>query len=69
MSVGDSTPTGETRISWHPAFLDAMRLELDLYHEYLQFNVEYQLTAEPLRIDLLIIKKPSGLVIDRKSVV
>jgi hypothetical protein len=35
------------------------------YKNSLEFKHEYQLTAEPLRVDLLIIKKPSDLVIDK----
>jgi hypothetical protein len=65
VGADNSKNTGETRVSWHPAFLDAMRLELDQYRDRLEFSPEYQLTAEPLRIDLLIIKKPKDLVITK----
>jgi hypothetical protein len=40
-------------------------MELLDYKNALQFKFEYQLTAEPLRVDLLIIKKPPGLAIDK----
>jgi hypothetical protein len=59
------TPHGDTRISWHPAFLQAIRQELFDYRDSLEFKYEYQLTSEPLRIDLLIIKKPKSLIIDK----
>jgi hypothetical protein len=53
------------KLKWHPAFLQAMQLELADYRGSLEFRYEYQLTAEPLRIDLLIIKKPKDIVIDK----
>ena len=52
-------------IAWHPAFLQAIQLELFNYKDSLEFKYEYQLTSEPLRIDLLIIKKPKTLTIDK----
>jgi hypothetical protein len=36
-----------------------------LYKNSLQFKYEHQLTAEPLRVDLLVIKKPRDLVVDK----
>jgi hypothetical protein len=38
-----------------------MQLELQPFLRSLQFHTEVQLTSEPLRIDLLIIKKPPSL--------
>jgi len=35
------------------------------YQDLLEYKYEYQLTSEPLRIDLLIIKKPREVVIDK----
>jgi len=55
----------EHKLHWHPAFLEAMQLELIEFREYLEFRYEHNLTFEPLRIDLLIIKKPKGLTIDK----
>ena len=52
-------------MKWHPAFLQAIQLELSDYKDSLEFKYEYQLTSEPLRIDLLIIKKPKQLTIDK----
>jgi hypothetical protein len=65
LSTDNPKNADETRIAWHPAFLEAMRLELEPYRNRLEFLEEYQLTSEPLRVDLLIIKKPKDLVIDK----
>jgi len=54
-------------IAWHPAFVEALQLELEEYGDFLEFHPEYQLTSEPLRIDCLVIKKPPDLVI-RKNI-
>jgi len=56
---------GASNLAWHPAFLQAIRLELSEYRDTLEFKYEYQLTAEPLRIDVLIIKKPKELEIEK----
>jgi hypothetical protein len=50
---------------WHPAFLEAMKQELLDYRDYLEFKYNYPLTREPLEIDVLIIKKPKDLIIDK----
>jgi len=55
----------EQKLHWHPAFLQAMQVELLDFKDSLEFREEYYLTAEPLRIDLLIIKKPKGLIIKK----
>ena len=57
----------EDRISWHPAFVEAMKLELEDYLDSLEFYPEFQLTTEPLRIDCVVIKKRAGMVI-RKNI-
>jgi hypothetical protein len=53
------------KLSWHPAFLQAIQLELADYRNVLEFRAEHQLTSEPLRIDLVIIKKPKDMVIPK----
>ena len=53
------------KLQWHPAFLQAIQMELIDYRDYLEFKYEYQLTSGPLCIDLLIIKKPKDLVINK----
>ncbi|MDR2921950.1 MAG: hypothetical protein LBU85_01255 [Treponema sp.] len=45
------------RIFWHPAFFEAIQMELEEYSRELLFLPEHQLTTEPLRIDAVIIKK------------
>ena len=59
------TPRGGGKTPWHPAFVDAIRMELFDYKDSLEFKYEHPLNTEPLRIDLLIIKKPKGLVIEK----
>jgi hypothetical protein len=48
---------GHGMLHWHPGILYATKLVLSDYHDSLEFKYEYQLASEPLRIDLLIIKK------------
>ncbi|MDR2376358.1 MAG: hypothetical protein LBD96_07970 [Treponema sp.] len=69
MNPSDPNNSGETRVSWHPAFLEAIQLELQAYWRQLEFKAEYQLTSEPLRIDLLIIKNPKNLLITKNIAV
>ena len=52
-------------IAWHPAFISAIHLELADFREYLEFQTEYQLTTEPLKIDCVIIKKSKDIFIDK----
>ena len=47
------------KIQWHPAFYAATELELQEDIEQLEFTREYNLSKEPIRIDLLIIKEPN----------
>ena len=49
--------SGGSPIAWHPAFVEAIQMELDEYRDSLEFFPEYQLTSEPLRIDCVVIKK------------
>ena len=56
----DTGQTGDRTkdpIAWHPAFIEAMQMELDDYKDALEFQSESQLTSEPLRIDCVVIKK------------
>jgi hypothetical protein len=59
------TTQGGGKTPWHPAFLQAIQQELFDYRDSLEFKYEYSLTSEPLRVDLLIIKKPKNLTIDK----
>lgn len=54
----------EERIAWHPGFASAMQLELMAYRDSLVFETEHELNRQPLRIDLLVIKKDEGVRID-----
>ena len=56
-------------IAWHPAFVEALKLELEVYGNSLEFYPEYQLTSEPLRIDCVVIKKVPDLVIKKNIAV
>jgi hypothetical protein len=44
-------------LNWHPAFCSAAEYDLRAERENLQFDSEHSLSKEPLRMDLLIIKK------------
>jgi hypothetical protein len=57
--------TASSSIPWHPAFVQAIKLELEPYRDSLEFIPEYQLTAEPLEIDVVIVKKAPDLVIEK----
>ena len=54
-----------TRTSWHPAFAQAIENELEECQDALTFETEHQLTTEPLKIDVLIIKKKKNVVIKK----
>jgi hypothetical protein len=55
----------EERIAWHPAFVEAIQAELEEYKDALEFHAEHSLTTEPLRIDLLVVKKHADVVIKK----
>jgi len=59
------TKLGGGKTLWHPAFCEAIKQGLSEYRNSLEFKFEHPLNAEPLCIDLLIIKKPKDLVIDK----
>ncbi|GMO48163.1 MAG: hypothetical protein Pg6C_10560 [Treponemataceae bacterium] len=50
---------------WHAAFVQVLQLELEDYADALEFRVEYRLTTEPLRIDVVVVKKKDGAKIDK----
>jgi hypothetical protein len=62
--MSDEKSTGENRIPWHPAFFEAIQMELEDYSN-LQLVSEYQLNTKPLRIDVVIIKKPGDALIKK----
>jgi hypothetical protein len=55
----------EEHIAWHPAFVEAIQAELEEYKDVLEFHPEYPLTTEPLRIDVLVVRKRSDVVIKK----
>jgi len=46
-----------SRIPWHPAFIEAIQLELVDYGDSLEFYPEYPLGSEPLKIQCQQVKK------------
>ena len=54
-----------SQIPWHPAFVEALQLELEAYKDVLEFHPELQLTTEPLRIDCVVIKKKKEVKIKK----
>jgi hypothetical protein len=63
--TGPSDKAEKKAITWHTAFFDAIRLELYPYRDVLSFEFEHSLTSEPLRIDVIIVKKEPGAVIEK----
>ena len=49
--------TKDKKVQWHPAFYNAMHLELKENKEDLEFTEELILNTLPLRVDMLIVKK------------
>ena len=62
---GEKPDSRFSSIAWQPAFIEAIQMELHAYRDFLEFLPEYQLTAEPLRIDCLVIKKAKDVVIKK----
>ena len=54
------------KIHWHPGFYGGMELELRHNKNDLIFETEHQLSKEPLKIDMLIIKKKSDVKIQNQ---
>ena len=54
------------RDHWHPGFIGAMELEFRNDRSDLDFEREHQLSKEPLKMDLLIIKKRKDAVIENQ---
>lgn len=51
----------DEKIQWHPAFADALKLELAEYSSILEIEEEHQLTEKPLQIDVIIVKKTKNV--------
>jgi hypothetical protein len=53
-------------IKWHPAFVVAIQAILINYRDALDYKLEHPLTIDPLRIDILVIKKRPEIVIEKQ---
>ena len=54
MTAGGYLKDSPEKIQWHPAFAAAIGLEFRDDHKYVKIQQEYNLSKEPIRIDLLI---------------
>ena len=54
MTTGGYLKDSPEKIQWHPAFAGAIELEFRDDHRYVIIQQEYNLSKEPIRIDLLI---------------
>jgi hypothetical protein len=69
MANPEQTPEDTQPIPWHPAFIEALKMELEEYEDALEFLTEFQLTSEPLRIDCVVVKKAKDVVIKKNIAV
>ena len=61
------TEKNETKkTQWHPAFCSAMKLELATNKKDLEYISEHELNSKPIRIDLLVIEKAEGIIIENE---
>ena len=51
---------------WHPAFCSATKLELVKNKKDLHYHSEYGLNTKPIQIDLLVIRKSKGIMIENE---
>lgn len=54
----------QQKTEWHPAAYSAIRLELIVNKTDLKYNQELELTAKPIRTDMVIIKKNPGVKVE-----
>ena len=54
-------------LQWHPAFFAGLQIELKDDRENLSFENEHQLSAKPMEIDVLVIKKEKDVPV-RKNI-
>lgn len=59
--------TQDGKLPWHPAFSAALHIEFEDELEHLYFHDEHPLGKQPMRMDILIIKKNPGVHI-RKNI-
>ncbi len=60
--MGDTTD----KIHYHPGFYGATELEFRLERAELSFTIEYTLFKEPTRIDMLVVTKEQGALLDNE---
>jgi hypothetical protein len=67
ISLNGNTEEADKRedVAWHGAAYEMAALEFLEYQSILEYKAEHQLTKEPLRIDVVIIKKKPGTKIDK----
>jgi hypothetical protein len=65
--MNDIPDPNPEKLRWHKAFLQALQVELLEYQDCLEFQFERPLASEPLRIDILVIKKKRDVVIELLS--
>ena len=53
------------RLQWHPGFFAVLQIELEEERRFLRFYAEYNLTRKPLQIDVLVVRKETGRVIQK----
>ena len=63
--AGEKGGKNSSYIQWHPAFIEALQLELKDYKGVLELYPEVQLTTGPLKIDCVVVKKTSGVKIKK----
>jgi len=69
MEQKNSAAGPSSRIPWHPAFVEALQMELREYRDDLEFHPEHPLTSEPLKIDCIVAKKAKDTVIKKNIAV
>jgi hypothetical protein len=52
------------QISWHPAFVEGLKENYKAYGDGLEFKDEFQLSKEPLKIDVIVVKKRPDIIVD-----
>jgi len=65
MEQNQPSDSEKQHIHWHPAFVEALKKELEAYEDALEFYPEFQLTTEPLRIDCVVVKKKKNVEIKK----
>jgi hypothetical protein len=62
----DGRKLRDERLAWHPSFVEGLMGTFDRYGNELDFLPEHQLSKEPLRIDVVVVRKHKELVIENE---